>query len=380
MATNRHLLASAALIASLIAAVGAIGVTVREPAAAGKPGDLQSLLDSWRSRADVPAVVLAVQDATGHRWLLASGTGERHGAPTLTADARFRIASITKLFVATVVLQLVEEKRLDLDDAVSRYVRTFPSRGVTIRQLLNHTSGIPDYSSTAGLGAQLLEHRHRRWRAEHVLDLVSNVQSDFTPGTDYQYSNTGYVLLGKVITAATGAGWAVEVRRRILDPLGLEDTYIAGFEPSRGRVVPGYFDADNDGDVENIETGGPWPALETSEGPAGAIVSTASNVLTFGEALFKGDLVTDRTRREMTTENRFHPRNSNYGLGVEIVRPDYETTIWGHSGHLPGFRSVLWYVPSRDALVAVLANDSRANPSDLAELAMRALPERTDER
>lgn len=77
----------------------------------------------------------------------------------------------------------------------------------------------------------------------------------------------------------------------------------------------------------------------------------------------------------MVAEGPFHPRNSNYGLGLEIVRPDYQTTIWGHGGYLPGFRSILWHVPSRDAVIVVLTNQSRANPPDLAELVMRTLPE-----
>jgi CubicO group peptidase (beta-lactamase class C family) len=84
--------------------------------------------------------------------------------------------------------------------------------------------------------------------------------------------------------------------------------------------------------------------------------------------------VQDSTLYAMVTEGPYHPRFSNYGLGLEIMRPDYRTTIWGHGGFLPGFKSALWYVPSRDAVIVVLANDTRANPADLAELAMRMLP------
>jgi CubicO group peptidase (beta-lactamase class C family) len=78
----------------------------------------------------------------------------------------------------------------------------------------------------------------------------------------------------------------------------------------------------------------------------------------------------------MVAEGPYHPRFSNYGLGVEILRPDYRTTIWGHGGFLPGFKSALWYVPSHDAVIVILANDARANPADLAELVMRDLPVR----
>ena len=87
-------------------------------------------------------------------------------------------------------------------------------------------------------------------------------------------------------------------------------------------------------------------------------------------------LLSPETMRAMTADGPFHPRFTNYGLGLEIARPDYRTTIWGHGGYLPGFRSTFWYVPSRDAVIVVLANDARVESRDLAELAMRRLPVR----
>jgi D-alanyl-D-alanine carboxypeptidase len=364
----RALVATALFLGLVAAAATSYGASARHADADGTRQGAQFLVDSWRSRAGVPAVAFAVEDRNRQRHLGASGTRQMNGGGRIPPDMPFRVASITKLFVATVVLQLVEEGRLELDDPVSRYAPDVPSNGATIRQLLNHTSGVPDYSMTQGLGKQLLGNRQRRWSTSDVYALIAKVEPDFAPGRGYQYSNTNYVVLGDVIAATTGTTWAKEVRRRVLDPLQLEDTYIAGSEPPRGDVVPGYFDADNDGDVEDVGAGRPWPALETSEGPAGAIVSTAPDLLTFGRALFEGRLVRAPALRQMLAEGPHHPRNSNYGLGVEILRPDYRTTIWGHGGLLPGYRSVLWYVPSEAAVVVVLVSDSRANPYDLAEL------------
>ena len=340
------------------------------------PDTQQATLDKWRLRGDIPAVVVGVAHSDGRTWLGASGTPERAGPVAVTTDARFRIASITKVFVAVVVLQLVEEGKLELDDPLSRYLPDYSALGVTIRQLLNHTSGIPDYSMSDDFNKNLLNDRERRWTTAEVLALVKDKEPDFRPGTDYSYSNTDYILLGEVIRKIAGRSWAQEIRHRILDPLNLDSTHVAGSERVPQPVVPGYFDADNDGNVENIETGGPWPALETSEGPAGAIVSTAPDLLAFGDALFRGRLVSEPALRAMVAEGRYHPRFSNYGLGVEILRPDYRTTMWGHGGFLPGFKSALWYVPSRDAVIVVMANDARANPADLAELLMRDLPVR----
>jgi D-alanyl-D-alanine carboxypeptidase len=368
-------LATAAVIMAVLATAGCM--TGRTEPAAPRPEALPSTLTRWRTKADIPAVVLGVSHPGGS-WRGADGTLERGAGAHVTIDAPFRIASITKVFVAVVVLQLVEEGRLGLDDQVSSHLPGYTLQPVTIRQLLNHTSGIPDYTLAAGFNKELLEHRDRRWTTAEVLALVQGKKPQFPAGTGYAYSNTDYILLGEVINSVTETSWAQQVRRRILDPLGLKGTYIAGFEPALKPVVPGYFDADNDGDVENVETGQPWTALETSEGPAGAIVSTMPDLLVFGDALFRGRLLQDSTLQAMVADGPFHPRFTNYGFGVEILRPDYRTTIWGHAGFLPGFKSVLWYVPSRDAVIVVLANDARANPSDLAELVMRTLPAHAD--
>lgn len=183
------------------------------------------------------------------------------------------------------------------------------------------------------------------------------------------------MLLGEVIRVVTGHTWAAEVPRRILDPLRMRDTYVPGDSASGApepAVVPGWFDVDGDGNQENVESGGSGPAQDTSEGAAGAIVSTAGDLLDFGHALFYGRLVSDTALAAMTAEGPHHPRFSNYGLGIEIRRPDYQTTTWGHGGFLPGFRSALRYLPEEDLLVVVLTNDSRADPDDLAELAYRS--------
>ena len=213
--------------------------------------------------------------------------------------------------------------------------------------------------------------------------VVRGVQASSEHVTEYQHllgeSASDALPAGFVhvlaFPVATGTTWADQVRHRIIDPLGLDDTYVPGTPGTGARppVVPGYFDVDGDGRQENIETGRPWPAQDTSEGAAGAVVSTAADLATFGDALFRGRLLDDSALAAMTAEGPHHPRNSNYGLGLEIQRPDYRTTVWGHGGFLPGFRSALRYLPDRDLLVVVLVNDSRANADDLVELAYRSV-------
>jgi D-alanyl-D-alanine carboxypeptidase len=345
---------------------------VARPAAGHGAATPQTILDRWRMRAGIPAAVVAVQNPDGTRWIGASGTPLRHGSDGIAPAARFRIASITKLFVATVVLQLVQDGHLALTDTLDRFVPDFPGAGrITVGQLLDHTSGVPDYGQLDGFTDGLLKHRDQRFTTDQVLSLIAHRKRDFAPGTNYAYSNSDYLLLADVITAVTHDSWSAQVRRRILDPLELTDTYIAGAEPASAPVIAGYFDADNDGTEENIETGHPWPSLETSEGPAGAIVSTAGDLAAFGDALYHGRLLNAASLRAMVAAHPFHPRNRNYGYGTEITHLGYDTTVVGHGGFLPGFRSVLWYVPGRDLTIVVLTNDSNADPADLAELLLR---------
>lgn len=360
--------------AAIGAALLATSACSAEPAEGSPVDRLARVQDAWRIRAGVPAVVVAVRRPGELSWTRASGAALRgRPSPPLEADAGFRVGSITKTFVAVVLLQLADEHRVGLDDPLARYVPDYPGGDrITLRQLLSHTSGVPDHETVDEQhGRALLRDRSRRWDPAELIRTAASVRPDFDRGTRYGYSNTGYLLLGEVIAAVTGRDWAVEVRERILDPLHLDDTYVAGGEPGPA-VVPAYFDTDGDGDEENVETGLAWTSLETSEGAAGAVVSTADDLATFGDALFHGRLLGPHAQEQLVAEHPFHPRTSNYGLGVEIRRPDYQTLLLGHTGFVPGFRSTLWYLPDRDLTVAVVANSSAANTSDLAELVWRS--------
>ena len=357
------------LAAALLAATAA-AAHIYSPGVTAQP--LQPMLDRWRQRAAIPAVTVAVDGPNGSD-VAASGTAERGGRSPVTPDSQFRVASITKLFVATVVLQLVQEGSIRLDDPLTEYLPEYgQGNGATIRQLLNHTSGIPDYERVEGLNEDVVAHRDRRWSTQELLHLVSDLRPEFPAGTDTSYSNTDYVLLGRVIERVTGATWPAQVRRRILTPLALRHTHVSGAEPVPGGVVPGYMDIDQDGDEDKVETGQGWPALDTTEAAAGAIVSTAPDLAAFATALFHHRLLNAATLQQMVTESPHHVRTSGYGLGVEVMRPDYRLTMLGHGGFTIGTRSALWYAPEADVVVAVLANDAKADPHDLAELVIRA--------
>lgn len=346
--------------------IAALAACTPAPAAAPDP---QTLLHRWQLDTKVTAVTMAVAPPGQPPWLGAAGVRDRETREPLAPTDPFLIGSITKTFVATVVLQLAEERRLSLDTPLASYLPGFPGAShITIRQLLSHTSGLPDVAQAHGLDKALIRDRDRRWTAEQVLALVADRDRLFPPGESYQYSNTNYVLLGQVIEAVTGTPWAAQVRRRIITPLRLTRTFIGGVDPVPS-LVAGYYDLDNDGDTENV-TATPWPALDTFEGAAGAIVSNAADLARFARALFDGRLLRPETLQAMTTPGPYHSRHRGYGLGVEIMQPDFHTLAWGHGGAEPGFRSQLLYLPDSRVVIVVLVNEWYANPLDLAELAM----------
>jgi D-alanyl-D-alanine carboxypeptidase len=137
-------------------------------------------------------------------------------------------------------------------------------------------------------------------------------------------------------------------------------------------VDSAYFDLDNDGNIEDVEDG-PWPALETSEGAAGTMISTAGDVTTFTSALFSGRILSPRTVDLMVSSTPFARRYDDYGLGVEVHHPDLRTPVRGHGGFLPGYRCVTWYVPWEQATVTVMVNHSQGDSADLATLLLGEL-------
>jgi D-alanyl-D-alanine carboxypeptidase len=336
--------------------------------------ELAEVVDAWRERTPVPGVVMAVSGAGFGEQIVASGTLTRGGSEPVKTNTQFRVGSVTKTVLASVVLQLVEEGRVALDDPVLgvRPVSDPQLAGllenVTVRDLLGHTSGLPDSARSPELIGMLQSDPDHVWTDDQVLALVSRSQREFVPRTAFGYSNTNYVVLGNVIEELTGRPWWAEARSRVLDPLDMNDSYMAGFEPATGSPAPGYFDTDNDGFTEELAS--TWPALETSEGAAGALVSTVPDLLSFARGLFGAELISETALDEMTTPGPFATRYTGYGLGIEITTPDLETTVWGHGGFVPGYRAILWHAPVPDLTIVVLTNESRSRPDGLAELAL----------
>ncbi|MFD9592614.1 serine hydrolase domain-containing protein [Kitasatospora sp. NPDC059973] len=275
----------------------------------------------------------------------AAGLADTASGERARPDQRFRIASNTKSFVSTVLLQLEGDGRLSLDDSVERWlpgtVRGNGNDGaaVTVRQLLNHTSGIYDPTTEPAFFAPYLEHHDRDYvyTPREVVALAVRHAPLFAPGTDWAYSNTNYLLAGLVIEAVTHRSAPSEIQRRIIAPLGLKDTSFPVTDPDiHGPHLHGYDLAGHD--VTRFSPSYDWTA--------GAMISTVDDLSRFHRALFAGRLLRPAQQRELLTTVDF-PDKPAYGLGVQRrdvecgTEPDTrQVGTWATDGGGPGYTSV----------------------------------------
>jgi len=347
-------------------AVGASAVAAAPQRAAAREPELQRALDRLVA-AGVPGAVALVREGS-HTIRLASGSGNLKAKTPMRVGDRFRVGSVTKTFVATVVLQLVGEGKLRLSDTVERWLPgVVPNGGrITVRSLLNHTSGLFDYGGDRKWLAAAYRDPMRDWTPREIVAVATAHKPHFAPGAGWSYSNTNYFVLGLIVEAATKHALATELRRRILTPLQLRDTSFPTQPRIAGRYAHGYFLRP----LQDVSDGSPsvvWAA--------GALVSTADDIATFYRALLGGRLLSHQLLREMRTTVTPVPGFS-YGLGLQKLRGPCGT-FWGHSGGSPGYavdalnsqngqRQVVVLVNATDPLTPSLKNFRSFNAPERA--------------
>jgi D-alanyl-D-alanine carboxypeptidase len=355
----------------VIACVGAVGAPGWAQASTPAPPALQQALDTLVSDG-VPGAIVLEREA-GREWHAASGVADLTTKRPIDAGDRFRIGSMTKAFVSTVALQLVAEGRLSLDDSVERWLPGVVPGGdaITVRELMNHTSGLYNYTDVP-FYVQLLHDPLHRWRPLELVQQAVAHPPLFAPGTSWSYSNTNYILLGLIVAAADEASGplqvaspAFEAYRRIIVPLGLRHTSFPLVDPEvRGRHAHGYA----------IDPPPAWglPAIldTTKSSPswawtAGAIISTLDDVADFHRALFTGQLLGPDQQRELQTTVAAGP-NLQYGLGVLHLQMPCGAA-WGHDGGMPSAVSISLTSPdgARQA-VLMLTRDANTWTNQIA--------------
>jgi D-alanyl-D-alanine carboxypeptidase len=357
----------------LLAVVMAVGVLLLAPARAGAvasssgagstvaapqrlhSGELRRLLDQLVA-AGAPGAAARVRDGHAVKQA-ASGAADLRSGRRMRPGLNYRVGSVTKPLVATVVLQLVAEGKLSLSDTVERWLPGILPYGdqVSIRQLLNHTSGVPDNALEPLVVLYTVpDGRSRAWTPRELVALIADQPPDFPPGTTWKYSNTGYVLAGMIIEAATGRKLGQELSRRIIRPLRLRDTFFPVNRPTipgpnpRGYSLPL---TDEAGPLLDFTVYNPSLAWG-----AGNLISDLGDLERFFRALLGGRLLPPRLLAEMTTPVPVGVPGYGYGLGLLVVETPSGRLI-GHDGAIPGFLNIVMSTEDGRRQLGVMINE-----------------------
>jgi D-alanyl-D-alanine carboxypeptidase len=329
----------------------------------------------------LPGISVAIGIDDNLVWVGTAGYSDISRRVAVQPNDRFGIGSITKTFVARVILQLAEEGRLDLNKTPLDYldlniVRKVPNTDkATLRQLMNHQSGIPTWEFQPewipkGRGNEMkLDYI---WDKTETLQYVAKegIRAGFKPGERYSYSNTNYTILGLVIEAVTGNDIITEIRERILEPLDLNNTYLESFEPIPGGYVHHYHYATPlFKKIAGVHRGFPLvrPYLIEStaanlspEWAAGGMVSSARDLVRWTRAIRDGELLGPAMQKEVFTY--YPPDNpgngrSQYMQGVMRINNYYrDLAVFGHSGGTLGFTALMYWFEDTGVTVVLLTN------------------------
>lgn len=357
---SRMKLAAASVVAVTVLPVAGAATAQADAASAAtvlQAGVNKGVADGY------PGVIGMIRDGSTVQYVSA-GYGDTATKTAADPQAQFRIGSLTKAFTSTVVLQLEAEGKLSLDDTVEKWLpgvvdsNGYDGSKITIRELLNQTSGLPDYfSGVFGTAyfANLYPDAAYTPQSLVATGLASRAPVS-TPGTTWAYSNTNYVLAGMIIQKVTGSTPGAEITDRIITPLGLTDTTF----PTTNQLTGDYLHGYNlywgfDGTVSNIDM----------TGAAGAIVSTLPNLSTFVQSLLDGKLLPAKQLAELETVVPEPGTNgvASYGLGIASQKLPCGKTAWLHDGGVLGYRS--YWLSNADGTQQVLlaANEFHGNES-----------------
>ncbi len=335
-----------AAVATATVAVALPDTSERSASAQGesRPDETQQGLEKLVESGDgyFPGALANVRQRDGKTRDHTAGVGETATGAEVPRDGEVRIGSNTKTFTAAVVLQLVGEGLVELDEPVETYLpgllrgQGIDGRNITVRQLLQHTSGLPDYLYILADQGGLLPSLHTYTAPRTMLDLALAKPATFAPGTSWDYSNTNFLVAGLLVEAVSKRPLREQISDRIVDPLGLERTYFpnVGDETIRGEHPHGYHTDDPAKPLVDVTVADPslgWAA--------GQLVSTPSELNRFFVALLAGDVVKQEQLAEMrkTVPAPLYGEGAGYGLGLISQPLSCGGTSWGHGGSITGY-------------------------------------------
>lgn len=329
--------------------------------------NFQQFLDE-RIAMGIPGMAMLIQTPTGI-WQGASGKSDlANDIPMLPCNT-MRIGSITKIFTATLILQLHEEQKLDIEAPIANYLapsmvdQLENASEATVRQLLSHTSGIPAYTESLEFGLYAFDHPTKVWTAEEVIAYAYDLEADFEPGTFTKYSNSNFLLLGLIAERVTGKTGPQLYEDRIFQPLGLTGTFFRQDGEKPTQLIPGYWDDQGDFTIRNARDIS--FAHTTMDG---GMASTVQDLFTFQTALHTPGVLLSQATIDMMTELHDIPklnpssadnlaRFDRFGLGWIVIETPYGIG-YGHGGRITGYSSFMAYFPDQEISFAYIMNGS----------------------
>ena len=344
--SRRRLLVWRVLAVPVVAAI-ALGAAGGAASAAPSKGEAESLKSRAQGlvEAGYPAVLAAVTDSKGESAGVAVGKGNLETGQAPPMDGEVRIGSNTKTFVAVVVMQMVQEGKVGLDEPIETYLpglikgEGIDGSRITVRQLLQHTSGLPEYTDTTPGSGDIFQVKDHYIPPRDLLDTALGKPAQFEPGAQWKYTNTNYLVLGMLVERVSQRPVGEQIDQRIVKKLGLSHTYFPapGDRSIKGTHPQGYH-LSAEGKLEDITEMDPvwgWAA--------GAMVSTPSELNTFFQAVFDGRLLTQSSIDEMKNgavdASSYLGPGTVYGLGLIGRSLSCGGTSWGHGGTIHGYQT-----------------------------------------
>jgi D-alanyl-D-alanine carboxypeptidase len=326
---------------------------------------LQEKLDSIHAAGQFPGATAGIVLADGTSIGIATGLADRETSRQMSPADLMLQGSVGKTYAAALAMQLVAQGKFAFDDKIEKYLgrerwfsRLPNSRGITIRQLMNHTSGLMRYEFKEQFTKDLTANPNKVWKPEELVAYLFDTEAPFAPGAGWDYSDTNYIVLGMIIERVTGQKYYDLVQERILKPLKLTKTV-----PSDRRAIPGliqgYAGANNPfGGTDAMIVNGQFTINPQFEWTGGGMASTTEDLARWAKLMYEGRAFPPKMLDEMLNgvPAKLGP-NAKYGLGV-IIRPTSFGTSYGHSGFFPGYMTEIFYFPEQKVAVAVQVNTS----------------------
>lgn len=362
---NRTRKLTLALVVCLLSTVVVCGQTAVANTTALKTA-LQLKLDEWHNTSSFPGATLGVVLENGESFGLAVGVSDRDTRTAMRPTDRMPAGSVGKTFAAATALQLIKEGKIGLDDKIEKYLGREPwfarlpnAKDITIRQLMNHTSGLVRYEFKEQFTKDLTANPEKIWKPAELVAYLFDEKPKFEAGKGWDYSDTNYIVLGMIIEKVTGKKFYYEANKRLLKPLKLTGT-IPQDGPRLKGVVQGYAGPNNRfGGTDTMIANGRFVINPQFEWTGGGYASTAQDLARWAKMLYEGKAFSPDFLPQVVDgiSAPMLGRETKYGLGV-IIRKAPVGTSYGHSGFFPGYMTDMMYFPDHKVAVAIQVNTS----------------------